>query len=92
MVKEKMDSLIDKVVSISYYDGNATISFLMKITGYDRYMLWGEDLASGGDGFVEELVLLRKRCVGFSIIKDEKVEDMIKAYQPPIRTPDLNIN
>ena len=81
-MREKLDTLVDRVVQINYYDGSNTISFLIKILGMDRYHLWGEDIVAGSDGLIEELILIKKRIVGYMIVKDDCIEQMKKNYQP----------
>ena len=90
-MREKFDDMIDRVVSITFNDYSNTVSFLVKVKGFNKRYLWGISLPEGES---EELILPLKRCVGFSIIKPEFVEKMIEQYRMPpnVVKPDLAVS
>ena len=89
-MREKLDELIGEAVQVNYNDMSQTISFFIRIRGYDKYFIWGEDM--NVDSLCEEIILLKKRVVGYNLIKKKCIDEMNQAYrvQQPVK-PDLNI-
>ena len=89
-MEEKMDELIDRVVSLTYMQGKAPVSILMRVKGFDKYYVWGNDLVMESmDDYIEQHIFKRKRILFYSIIKKEKEQDMVNRYISENTVPPL---